>query len=244
MREQRHARRANRARAEADYAGVNMADIVAQAERDQQAQATAPPPPPQANVSRQMTLPRDASDAHAVILDHAQMKELFRRQRHELQMNRERIKRQRDGARDFDPPPQASSVRRPSARQVEDEERRRQLDEILDQAMAVNEALDNLDGCDPVGTADTGEASSPFFLQNKVVNFPVVRDGDSLSYRAEAVRAFLEREIGLDKLLALKQAVSSDGESPGLADILRDCEPGVIVLAQQLLVLEESIDAM
>jgi hypothetical protein len=61
-----------------------------------------------------------------------------------------------------------------------------------------------------------------------------------MSYRAEAIRAFLEREIGLDRLLALREAVASDGECvPG---ILKDCEPGVVVLAQQLLVLEETLD--
>jgi hypothetical protein len=153
------------------------------------------------------------------------------KQRDELRLNRERIKRQRDGARDFDPSPHASWARRSSARQPEDEGRRRRLAEILERAMAVDEPLDTLDGCEPVDAPDTGEGSAPFFLQNKVLSFPVVRDGDSLSYRAEAVRAFLEREIGLGRLLSLKQAVGSDTESPGLAEILRDCEPGVIVLA-------------
>jgi hypothetical protein len=87
---------------------------------------------------------------------------------------------------------------------------------------------------------DGGPQSSQFFLQNKVLSFPVVKDTDSMTYRAEAIRAFLEREMGLDRLLALRQAVASDGER--VDDVLKDCEPGIVVLAQQLLVLEETLD--
>jgi hypothetical protein len=127
----------------------------------------------------------------------------------------------------------------------EDEvEQNRQLDGILEQAKVLNDALDNLDDADPVDAPEPEPSSVPFFLQNKVLNFPVVRDSDSLSYRAEAIRAFLEREIGLDRLLALKQAVSLEDDALGLDERLKDCEPGVVVLAQQLLVLEETIDAL
>jgi hypothetical protein len=121
----------------------------------------------------------------------------------------------------------------------EDVERQKEMDMILDQAKALNEALDNLDNQNPVDEPESEEASTPFFLPNKVLNFPKVKDSDSLAYRAEAIRAFLEREMGLEKMLALRQAVNSpDGV---LDSVLADCEAGVVVLAQQLLVLEETI---
>ena len=75
------------------------------------------------------------------------------------------------------------------------------------------------------------------------MNLPVVHDSDSLSYRAEAIRAFLEKEIGLDKLIELKQAVGqSDSTSVNVGKILDGVEPGVVVLAQQLLILDEACD--
>jgi hypothetical protein len=124
---------------------------------------------------------------------------------------------------------------------AEDIEKQKEMDVLLDQAKALNEALDNLDNRDPVDEPESEEVSTPFFLTNRVLNLPKVRDSDSLAYRAEAIRAFLEREMGLEKMLGLRQAVTAtDG---GFDTVLADCEAGVVVLAQQLLVLEETINA-
>jgi hypothetical protein len=123
------------------------------------------------------------------------------------------------------------------------QKQKQSLDVILERAKALNEALDISDAKD---AGDEGEAEQPcaqFFLPDKVLNFPVVRDSDSHAYRAEAIRAFLEREMGLEKLLALKEAVADDAGEQADA-ILRDCEAGVVVLAQQLLVLEETINSI
>ena len=87
------------------------------------------------------------------------------------------------------------------------------------------------------------DGTSQFYLRDRVINLPAVHDDDSLSYRAEAIRAFLEKELGLDKLIELKQAVADqDPHSVNLRGILNDVEPGVIVLAQQLLILDECVD--
>ena len=149
--------------------------------------------------------------------------------------------------------------------EVEDEEKAatKQLSAILDKAKFLNDALNldenNLedDENDSGGTSSVSKSGEEgttkklpdinnapqFFLQNKVLNLPVVHDDDSLSYRAEAIRAFLEKEIGLDKLIELKQAVAeSDSTSVDVNMILKDVEPGVIVLAQQLLILDEACE--
>jgi hypothetical protein len=100
-------------------------------------------------------------------------------------------------------------------------------------------AADVMDELERMGPADS--STRQFYLQNKAVKFPVVRDSDLLSYRAETIRAFLEREVGLDKLIELRQA---DLGQTTVEQILKDYDPGVIMLAQQLLVLEETIDDM
>lgn len=79
-----------------------------------------------------------------------------------------------------------------------------------------------------------------FYLNNKELSFPVVSDGDSLSYRAEAIRAFLERELGIDKLLQIRQRLV-DPERGNFDVDFDDVEPGLIILAQQLVILDEMI---
>ena len=77
-------------------------------------------------------------------------------------------------------------------------------------------------------------------MDSRELSFPVVSDGDSLSYRAEAIRAFLERELGIEKLLEIRQRlVEPEG---GTFDVpFDDVEPGLVILAQQLLILDEMI---
>ena len=77
-------------------------------------------------------------------------------------------------------------------------------------------------------------------FKNKELNFPVVKDDDSISYRAEAIRAFLERELGLTKLLSLRQELLDQERNPFA---LASCgiEPSLIILTQQLLILDEML---
>jgi hypothetical protein len=307
MREQRHARRANRARAEAESENVDMDDLIAQAEREQKrdgqppqeekrplqkerAAASEPVQKPQ-SARPPPGIVRRAESAHdkapearrkskpeekLVVLDREHMNELFRQQRDELRLNRERIRKVKNGAHDPDLVPVSGSktkrkakealpelksdlsqalnkksagdflrsrsavlIQLQAAEQKEGTVPKQNLDRILERAKALNEALDISDAKEGPDEPETEPTCGQFFLPDKVLNFPVVRDSDSLAYRAEAIRAFLEREMGLDKLLALKQAAAGDAD--GRAEvILRDCEPGVVVLAQQLFVLEET----
>lgn len=59
---------------------------------------------------------------------------------------------------------------------------------------------------------DRGE-SIPLIFKDKTMNFPVVKDSDSLAYRAEAIRAFLEQDIGIEKLLKLYNVLSNDNNT-------------------------------
>jgi hypothetical protein len=220
----------------------------------------------------------------AGILDPAAMKDLFKQQRDEMRLNRERIKKVRDGSHDPElarPEPTPESQRRPQSAgasgpkssqrllqniptadpkmsqppvdlskaldkrsthefiksrsivldqvaQLEsssaddgddpiplEEDEHAHLDGLVERANVLNSVLDSLDDDEPVDSPEADATSVPFFLPNKVLNFPVVRDQDSAAYRAEAIRAFLEREIGLDKVLALKQAVLDGEENDG-----------------------------
>jgi NIMA (never in mitosis gene a)-related kinase len=58
----------------------------------------------------------------------------------------------------------------------------------------------------------------------------------SMAYRAETIRAFLEQAIGLEKLIALRHGDPQEAS--------RGCAPGVVELAEELLDLEQTIDAM
>lgn len=83
---------------------------------------------------------------------------------------------------------------------------------------------------------DTGR----FYLNGKELQFPVVNDNDSLSYRVEAIRAFLERELGLEKLLQIREMFISSEKDPD-DPIFDDIEPGLVILTQQLVILDDMI---
>jgi hypothetical protein len=171
MRDQRHARRANQARAEAELQGINMDDLIAQAEKEQResreppshkerklpAQARNPVEPapksprkiaspgpardrqtpprcsPIAQKAGRRTLsqpddprPENVAAQPAIpgVLSADEIKDLFRKQRDELKMNRERIRRGMDGSRDIDLTPAGAPLSRlppAEARQSESE---------------------------------------------------------------------------------------------------------------------------
>ncbi|OHT16615.1 CAMK family protein kinase [Tritrichomonas foetus] len=87
---------------------------------------------------------------------------------------------------------------------------------------------------------EISETTTFYFGNQETVDFPVVKDSDSLAYRAEAIRAFLEQEIGIDKLIGVYRAIS-EGTDEEAARMSKDIEYGYIVLIQQLLILDEQI---
>ena len=84
-------------------------------------------------------------------------------------------------------------------------------------------------------------SSQSHALINKEVRFPVVADNDSLMYRAEAMRAFLERELGIEKFIELRREIENENEGFHVVSNYPDVLPGLIIILQQLIVLEAII---
>jgi NIMA (never in mitosis gene a)-related kinase len=73
-------------------------------------------------------------------------------------------------------------------------------------------------------------------------DFPILKSTDSLMYRAEAIRAFLEKDLGPDRLLDLYAAITEEEYlSSDIDRMLGNVSPGIVVLLQQLLILDERI---
>ena len=80
-----------------------------------------------------------------------------------------------------------------------------------------------------------------FYCGSQEIDLPIVRDSDSLAYRAEKIRAFLESEIGINKLIKIYRAIAEGTER----EAERACamvEPGFVILIQQLLILDDKIN--
>ena len=118
---------------------------------------------------------------------------------------------------------------------------RKHLVNIQSIADSIREALAFVPSEEPKED-ETFEAESHhdgrMFFKDKQLNFPVVKDEDSVSYRAEAIRAFLEKEIGVTKLLSLRNELLDQERNP-FAIASCGVEPGLIILTQQLLILDE-----
>jgi hypothetical protein len=118
------------------------------------------------------------------------------------------------------------------------EETKREKEEWEKVAMSVKEALAMTEAED-----DCFGDDAPVFVPENKVNFPVVSSEESLSYRIESIRAFLEKEIGVDKLIALHEELKSKGEDDKLAgSVINGIDPGIVLIAQQLLILDGDLD--
>jgi hypothetical protein len=226
MREQRHAREANRARAEAELANGNLDDYIAEAERQQghgaaerkpenrvRAEATLCSPPK----SKESQLRDRAFD----LAETAKMQELFRQKRDGLRLNRDRIRKASDGSCELVPPQQPEAL------------------EEIDLSLALNRrsaskflkphatVLNNLHSEDE-------EPPPRHTHRDKTI---------SRTNHAEAMCAVLEREMGIDKLIALKEA-ANDGGSKRVNEVLRGCDPHIAVLAQDFLFLDSDLEVM
>ena len=86
------------------------------------------------------------------------------------------------------------------------------------------------------------ENENNFISENQEKKFPVVKDSDSISYRAEAIRAFLEKELGIERLIEIRKNLMNPDLEKNPFDLqIKDVEPGLIILAQQLVILDEMI---
>jgi hypothetical protein len=116
--------------------------------------------------------------------------------------------------------------------------------EVFEQANAIRAVLDFTDGQEQTESS-RDEEMGMFFVGQKEVSFPAVKNNDSLMYRAEALRAFLEEELGMRKFTAIYRFIT-DGDDgvKAVERITRGVEPGLVVLVQQLLILDETISEM
>ncbi|OHT13794.1 hypothetical protein TRFO_16021 [Tritrichomonas foetus] len=96
---------------------------------------------------------------------------------------------------------------------------------------------------------DNSEPSSVIFtFSGKELHLPMVKDNDSLQYRIEALRQFIEKNLGFDKFLEIYRLISveidemneGEGETK-VKEILNDNELSFYPLIQQLVFCEESI---
>jgi hypothetical protein len=82
-----------------------------------------------------------------------------------------------------------------------------------------------------------------FRLGDQKIALPSGSDFESLRYRAEAIRADLERQIGVEKLVALQRELETASDEEGVAaSFIKDLQPGLICLAQQLIVLDGELE--
>jgi hypothetical protein len=205
-----------------------------------------------------------------------QMKELFRKQRDELRLNRERIKKVRDGSHETDLmptedlPKRSSKPAAPTPAIPPPEEPKLDLSQALNRQSAgkfmksrslVLEQLETEVCIEPETSeqqvAQDSESLSSIPETGKALNDereehpeirmpmgqPVVSEDDSPAYRAEAICMVLEREIGIEKLLRLKQLANGEGERTQIDEILHECHPAMVLLAQQFLVLESELSS-
>ena len=91
--------------------------------------------------------------------------------------------------------------------------------------------------------------SGKFFFGGKELNLPMVTDRDSMNYRVEAIRQFIEQGLGLDKFLEAYQLITDEAgiDEKEMDERLRKVlskpeEMSYYPLIQQLIVCEESLN--
>lgn len=124
----------------------------------------------------------------------------------------------------------------PAVRKIEDHEKI--MDVVYQQASAIMEALEMKDN--DTSTTEEAAPATPFIVDDQELNFPEVKDSDSLTYRSEAMRAYLEKKLGLEKMISLCNLMTSDTAKPEEVEKeLANIDSAVVVLLQQLIILDE-----
>jgi hypothetical protein len=110
----------------------------------------------------------------------------------------------------------------------------------------VQSVKSGLDGVDDLDDEFGTPGDKPVFMINNVeVSFPAVSDSDSLTYRAEAIRACLEKELGLQKLLDLRDEVDDQHhERVPKTDLSKTLPASLVILMWHLVTLDDMIMGM
>jgi hypothetical protein len=84
--------------------------------------------------------------------------------------------------------------------------------------------------------------STAIYVNDQPVEFPPVSAFDSVTYRAESIRVYLERELGFKRLLELRDELEArTGMNIAESEICRDVQPGILILMHHLMVLDQMI---
>jgi hypothetical protein len=83
-----------------------------------------------------------------------------------------------------------------------------------------------------------------FMFRGRELSLPSVGDGDSMEYRIEALRQFIERALGLEKFIEAYQIIMAEGDDGDLDTELKRVletadQRAYVPLIQQLVVCEE-----
>lgn len=118
----------------------------------------------------------------------------------------------------------------------------RAIDDVYEQASAILNALD-IQAEQPMQQPEIDEPSQTYCIGEKEFDLPEAKDSDSLTYRAETIRALLERELGLDKMIDIYNIISDDDAPAQTVErAIAGVDAGYVVLLQQLLVLDERLN--
>lgn len=124
--------------------------------------------------------------------------------------------------------------------------------EILDKPVSEATSGDKRSSTGPqsVDEEDEDEEVGVFFFGEKELKLPSVTNRDSLSYRIEAIRQFIEEGLGLDKFIEIYNFVTDDSDDVNDVDANRRIheilstpdELSYYKLIQQLVVCEETLN--
>ena len=80
-----------------------------------------------------------------------------------------------------------------------------------------------------------------FYINDKQVNLPVASSKESIQYRIEAMRSYLENQIGVNKLMELnKELINKAKDDSTPTPVISDLPPGLVCLAEQLLIIDSN----
>ena len=121
------------------------------------------------------------------------------------------------------------------ARMFDLEDRVKVIEETLN--MRDDEYID-----DEVFESGTNEGPGDSFnLGDIALNIPIGKNSDPIAYRAEAIRAFLEKELGYNKVLDIKKKMSNADDEVNIREFFGDTDPNLLLLAHHLLILDDNI---
>ena len=127
----------------------------------------------------------------------------------------------------------------------EDDGKSSHLTALHDLAMTINAALDinhenaKNDNCENI----ENDQEQTIYVNDQVIQLPLAHDQVSSKKRADAIKSFLEKNIGTETLIALNQEILNKESDDNInTPISNNLPQGIVYLAQQMLMLNEGND--